>query len=105
MGRQQARHQNILEVEALNLMPCQGCHRESPGAAAEQIHVPSPEFPRAGARQQEGDATILDQPVHLVEEFGNHLDLVDHHPGARVREPFAQQSGPRRIFRKDVRHE
>ena len=46
-----------------------------------------------------GDASpsVLDQPVHLVEQCGDLLDLVDDHLPGRVRarrlELLAQQSG------------
>ena len=63
-------------------------------------------LPSAGPGQQEREACVLDEPVNLVEEHRELLDLVDHdQPGAPSAVAFAEEGRPRRIFREDVRLE
>jgi hypothetical protein len=84
MGGQQAVVQRPEEVEtAVQPVGCgklgrhQRKHLEPPGAATEQVG--SPAFQLAGARPAENEPQppVLDQPVHLVENAGHLLHLVE----------------------------
>lgn len=46
--------------------------------AAEQVHAAATQATGAGAGEQEADASLLDEPMYLVQERGQSLHLIDH---------------------------
>ena len=60
-------------------------HRLVQRPAGEQVDASSLELPRAGSKQGEVETPILNVPMHFVEEIGQALDFVHHHPAARRR--------------------
>ena len=58
----------------------QGMHGLVQCPAGEQVDAGRLELPRARSEQREIEPAILDVPVHFVEEIGQALNLVDHHP-------------------------
>ena len=61
----------------------QGVHRLVQRPTGEQVDAGGFELSRARSEQGEVETPILDVAVHLVEEIGKALDLVDHDPAAR----------------------
>jgi hypothetical protein len=51
-----------------------------PGAAGQQVGLSSPELAGAAPGEEEPEPAALDEPVHLVQEPGQLLDLVDGDP-------------------------
>ena len=65
--------------------------------------MPAPKLARAGPAEAEDDTAVLDQPVHLVQQCGNLLDLVDDHEGLRIgQELFAEAVRLRRVASEQV---
>jgi hypothetical protein len=61
-----------------------------PGSAGEQVGLAAFELAGTAAGEQEAKSTILDEPVHLIQENGKLLDLIDHDPRAS-HSPIADQ--------------
>ena len=76
-----ARGPRHVEIAA-ELARRQWMHAQGERAAREQVDVAA--FQRARARPRQGEAKLapLDQPMHLVEDGRNLLDLVEHDPAA-----------------------
>jgi hypothetical protein len=53
-----------------------------PGSAGEQVGLAAFELAGTAPGEQEPQSTILDEPVHLIQESGKLLDLIDHDPRA-----------------------
>ena len=65
--------------------------------------MPAPKLASAGPAEAEDDISVLDQPVHLVQQGGDLLDLVDDHEGLRIgQELFAEAVRLRRVASEQV---
>jgi hypothetical protein len=53
--------------------------------AGEQVDAAAAQLARARSRQDEAQAPCLDEAVHLVEQLGQALNLVEHHPSLMPR--------------------
>lgn len=58
-------------------MPAERVQEARARATAEQVHAAAPQLARARSGEHEAHAALLDEPVHLVEEDRQLLDLVD----------------------------
>jgi hypothetical protein len=102
--RDESAHHDTLEIEGVDLDQRQRQHEAAPGPAGQQIRMPAPQLRGTRSREEERVGRVLDQPVHLVEQGGDLLHFVDDdHPGGASRESLAQQRGPRRVLREDIR--
>jgi hypothetical protein len=94
MWRQETADHHAFEIKLLDFRKAKRLHFASPRASGEQIRMPAAELARARPSEQERKETILDQPMHLIKQSGNFLDLVDHNGATLVRgnrsaKPFA----------------
>ena len=62
----------------------------------------SPEFPRAGTGKEEGDLSVLDQPMNLIENGWDFLDFVYDEQSLVVLVSFPQKGWMRSILSEKV---
>ena len=63
------------------------------GPASEEVHAFPAQGPGARPGEKEADPVLLDHEVHLVEECGHSLDLVDDDERRLRRQRFPNQRG------------
>ena len=87
------------QIEVGDLPPGERVKREPPGAAAEQVGPPPLQLAGARPAEDEREPIVLYQPVDLVQQGRNPLDLVQHDgptAGRRVQGLHAFREHPRR---------
>ena len=75
--REQPADHDPLEIDAVYLGGRQRHHLAAPGPASQEIGVSAPQFARARSGQQKALPTVLDEPMHLVEQRRDLLHFVD----------------------------
>ena len=89
-----------LEIESFHLEARQWTEFMAPGPPPEEIGMSAAKLPGTGSGQEKLATSVLDEPVHFVEERRDLLHLVDH--GEATVESLAQQRRTDRVLGKDI---